>query len=312
MTAVQTDSAISINISDCLALANAATKLSLRPQHIRHPQAGQYLSSLRGRGMEFDELRLYQAGDDVRAIDWNVTARTGKTHTKLYREERDRPVIFWLDLRPSMFFATRVAFKAVIAARITALLSWAAYRNSDKIGGLLFSATEHTELRPQSGRSGLNHWFKMLTEHPAWQRGQTAKESEDSWQHALQRLTTVTHPGSLVFMLSDFTDTSEKDHAYFRKLAKHNDVTLIQINDIVEQHLPISGNLSLQHQQQTVRLNTQSTKVRKQYEQQYQQQQNKLLALCRKNHMQHLSLFTHDNYIQLLQKTYRNPNKQAK
>ena len=85
--------------------------------------------------MEFDELRLYQNGDDIRGIDWKVTARTGKTHTKLFREERERPVIFWLDLRPNMFFATRVAYKAVMAAKIAGYLSWAAYRNKDRIGG---------------------------------------------------------------------------------------------------------------------------------------------------------------------------------
>lgn len=300
------NSAVVININDCLQLASAAEGLSLQAQHILNQQSGQRLSNLRGRGMEFDELRLYQPGDDVRAIDWNVTARTGKTHTKLYREERDRPIIFWLDLRPSMFFATRKAFKAVIAAKIAALLSWAAYRNNDKIGGLIFSGSEHIELRPQGGRAGLNHWFKTLTEHSAWQN--TAKpQKTDSWQNALQRLTKVTHPGSLVFMLSDFADYSEKDKPYFSKLAKHNDLALIQVNDIIEKSLPSSGNLSLQHGEQVVRLNTQSKKIRDHYQQQFLEQQHKLFSLCRKERMQLMNIFTHDDYIKHLQSTFRNP-----
>ena len=239
---MQSSSPVQINLQDLLNCAVQSEGLSLKPQHIHNVQSGQHLSSLRGRGMEFDELRLYQNGDDIRGIDWKVTARTGKTHTKLFREERERPVIFWLDLRPNMFFATRVAYKAVIAAKMAAYLSWAAYRNKDRIGGFLFSDNEHTEIRPRSGRGALTDWFKQLSSHSSWfendkliiekhsdnkPKHRELLDGQQGWKNGLKRLSAAVHPGSLIFMISDFLDLTHNDQPYLAKLARHNDVALL-------------------------------------------------------------------------------------
>ena len=118
--------------------------------------SGGHLSPYKGRGVEFDESRPYQPGDDLRTIDWRVTARTGKPHTKVFREERNRPVFVWLDLRRPMLFATRGAYKGVRAAEMAALIAWSAVANGDRLGGLVFSETQHHELRPALGlRSAL-------------------------------------------------------------------------------------------------------------------------------------------------------------
>ncbi len=98
--------------------------------------AGNRQSRFRGRGIDFQESRNYQPGDDIRTMDWRVTARTGRPHTKVFQEERERPIIIVIDCNPSMFFGTRVAFKAVIAARLAALIAWAAIRNGDRIGAV--------------------------------------------------------------------------------------------------------------------------------------------------------------------------------
>ena len=123
---------------------------------------GGYVSPYRGRGMEFEEVRAYQPGDDIRNMDWRVTARTGRPHTKLFREERERPVLFLVDLGPSMAFGTRVAFKSVVAARAAALLAWAARDNGDRIGGIVFAGKRHRELRPAARERGMlpfsRHW----------------------------------------------------------------------------------------------------------------------------------------------------------
>jgi len=92
-----------------------------------------------GRGIDFEETRIYQPGDDIRTMDWRVTARTGKPHTKVYREERERPTFFLVDYNPSMFFGSKVAFKSVIAAKTAAILAWAAAREGNRVGGLVFS-----------------------------------------------------------------------------------------------------------------------------------------------------------------------------
>lgn len=298
-------SATQITLQDCLNEASAANSLAIRARKIQHQQAGQYLSSQRGRGMEFDELRLYQAGDDIRSIDWNVTARTGKTHTKLYREERERPVLFWLDLRAPMFFATRVAFKAVMAAKITALLAWVAYQQSDKLGGFIFSDTTHTELRPKSGRQGLMHLLHQVSQHPAWQTQQPPPHENKQWQHALQRLTTVAPTGSQIFMLSDFFDVATEHHAWLTKLARHNEMTCIQITDPFERALPKAGDLYIHSNQQTLTLHTQIKKNREQYQQAYEAQQQAFKNLCRRLHIHHFTVSTDEDYRRKLLELFK-------
>ena len=113
---------VHVSIPSLLKLRQAATGLDLRSRFIRARQGGSYMSAFKGMGMEFDEVRPYQPGDEVRHLDWRVTARTGRPHTKLFREERERPILLWVDYRANMFFATRGVFKSVLAARAAALL----------------------------------------------------------------------------------------------------------------------------------------------------------------------------------------------
>ena len=117
--------------------------------------AGTQRSPFKGRGINFEEVRRYQPGDEIRHMDWRVTARTGEPHLKLFQEERERPVIFVVDFTASMFFGTRVAFKSVIAARVATLLAWAALARGDRVGSLIFSEHGHQDLRPRGGRSGV-------------------------------------------------------------------------------------------------------------------------------------------------------------
>ena len=121
---------------------------------VRTLHSGAYDSVFHGRGMEFDESRLYQAGDDVRTIDWRLMARTGRVHTKLFHEERERPVRMLVDARPSMRFGTRDSFKSVLAARAAATLAWAARDAGDRVGGILLRSSGPTELEPSAVAAG--------------------------------------------------------------------------------------------------------------------------------------------------------------
>ena len=141
-------SPVQVTLADLVRLRAAGESLQLTAPRIRVAIEGGHVSPYKGRGVEFDESRPYQPGDDLRTIDWRVTARTGKPHTKVFREERNRPVFVWLDLRRPMLFATRGAFKGVRAAEIAALVAWSAVANGDRLGGLVFSETEHHEQRP--------------------------------------------------------------------------------------------------------------------------------------------------------------------
>ncbi len=127
-------------------------------------RAGGYLSGFKGRGMDFEEVRAYQPGDDVRLIDWRVTARTGKPFTKIFHEERERPVFIVVDLSATMFFGTKTAFKSVIAAKVAALIAWAAVKNGDRVGGIFYGGENCHELRPKSRNRGVLPFLKLLCE----------------------------------------------------------------------------------------------------------------------------------------------------
>ncbi len=132
-------------------------KLSLNAKRLPATRqlSGNYLANIKGRGMEFAEVRHYQPGDDVRAIDWAVTARTGKAHTKLFQEEKERPVFLLVDVSDSMIFGSQLVFKSVQACHLAALLSWQAKQRNDRLGGIVFNQQQVAELKPTSRNKGL-------------------------------------------------------------------------------------------------------------------------------------------------------------
>ncbi len=147
---------IEVSALELVALRGALAPLSAGPLgRVRSLQSGPWRSAFRGRGIEFDETRIYQAGDDVRTIDWRVTARTGRVHTKLFHEERERPVLLLLDQRAAMRFGTRSAFKSVAAARAAAALAWAARDGGDRVGAAVFGMEGREELPPQRTQHAL-------------------------------------------------------------------------------------------------------------------------------------------------------------
>src|SRR5690554_726431 len=127
--------------------------------------SGLHLSKMRGRGIDFEEFRPYQQGDDIRTIDWRVTARIGKPFTKVFREERERPVIIAVDQTSSMYFGSQVAFKSVIAAQAAAIFCWMAIDNGDRVGGLVYGDTEQSLVRPKRSRRSALHLLNMIHQY---------------------------------------------------------------------------------------------------------------------------------------------------
>ncbi len=143
-----------LSLSQLLRLRARSSLLDIsRGRRIRSRLAGGYLSPFRGRGLEFDEVRAWEQGDDPRTMDWRVTARTGTPHVKIYREERERPVILLADLGPSMRFGTRRALKSVACAEAAALIAWAAADNGDRVGGIVHGGGQRYAVRPRSRSS---------------------------------------------------------------------------------------------------------------------------------------------------------------
>jgi len=209
------------------------------------PASGPAMSRRLGRGLDFAEVREYQAGDDVRMIDWKVTARTGNTHTKLFVEERERPVSLVIDYRSHMRFGTQGMFKSVMAARLAALLGWTANFNQDRVGGFVFTDDWHSEIRPRTGRRGLMTLFRGIVDAqlraPTGDRGQ--------FSDTLSRLRTVVHGGSTVVLLSDFTGFDEKAKLAMGNLLQRLDILAIHIVDPIECELPESGRYAIKSTQ---------------------------------------------------------------
>jgi uncharacterized protein (DUF58 family) len=204
---------------------------------IQSKLAGTYLAKSKGRGMEFDEVRHYQNGDDVRTIDWRVTARTGKVHTKLFREEKERPVFILTDLGSSMRFGSSLLFKSVQATHLAALIAWHVKQRGDKLGGLVFSQQQHLELKPQSRSNGVLRYFHALTEvhqAEAGNRGLTLDE-------AISQLRRLVRPGSLVYILSDFSQFNAEGLHHIRAIRRHNEITCCPITDPLELRLPTNS-----------------------------------------------------------------------
>ena len=214
-------------------------KLQLQPTATAAYQqlAGNYLAKIKGRGMEFAEVRHYQPGDDVRTIDWAVTARTGKAHTKLFHEEKERPVFILLDLSDSMIFGSQFVFKSVQACHLGALLSWQAKQRGDRLGGIVFNQQQAAELKPQGRSKGL---MRFLHQSQQLCVKQPLKNSDQPQSLLLQlkRLSRLVQTGSQIHLISDFSQLDESCHKLLTLINRHNQINAWQISDPLEQVLP--------------------------------------------------------------------------
>ena len=271
-----------VSASDLIALRGAGERLALSPTWISARQAGGYRSPFKGRGMEFEESRRYQAGDDIRHMDWRVTARTGEPHTKLFREERERPVLLGMDFRPAMHFATRGAFKSVVACRLAALLAWRSAHQSDRVGGVLWSGASHRELRPKRGARGVLNLINALCDFAAGPGEAPGEPAGPGLEPLATRLRRVAHPGSLVFLLSDFRGFNEPSRDLLAQTARHNALMLILVHDPIEVELPPPGRYLLRDAERELVIDTRSEARRERYRSQFRARCDDVGQFCRK------------------------------
>lgn len=267
---------VSVKLSSLVQLSRFAKVINLRHRRIRSLQSGGYLSPQKGRGMEFEEVRPYQAGDDIRSMDWKVTARTGKPHTKIFREERERPVFISVDNRKTMQFATRGVFKSVQAKKLAGLIAWAAQHHGDRVGGQLFSEDYCQEIKPQNGKHGVLRFLNTLV-NPA-----TMTSHEFSFERVLSRLQHHTKPGSLIYLVSDFRGVSTNTEAYMAKLARHCQVVLIFVYDPLEKALPEQGRYRFTNNQREVVIDSSDKQKLSNYQQRFQDHYENLEKLAKK------------------------------
>jgi uncharacterized protein (DUF58 family) len=292
--AIDSNERVSVNLKMLIQMAESAGLLKLPRSAIRSRQGGGHLSRFKGRGMEFDESRLYQAGDDIRNIDWRVTARTGKTHTKLFREERERPFFISVDDRRAMRFASRGVYKSVQAAKLAALLAWAAQQRGDRLGGQVFHDSACRELKPQNGKPAVLSFFNyLLYDLPESHIPMTL-------EHTLARLVQHVRPGSLVYLISDFRGLEGRVESHIRKLCRHCDVVFMHIYDPLEAAWPGQGRYRLTDGQQEKQINSADLRQMQLYQDSFQQRQTQIQTLAKQTRARYVCCSTVDEPVQVL------------
>jgi uncharacterized protein (DUF58 family) len=297
--------AIEISVPQLVRLSRHAPILKLQSGQILARHAGDYQSPFKGKGMEFDESRLYQPGDDIRNIDWHVTARTNKTHTKLFREERERPVFVWVDLRSPMFFATRGCFKAVIAAQLSSLVAWGANHHGDRTGGIIFSDNVHHEFKPMRGKTGVLRLINQLVKHPAWQAQERNNQDDRAGGKALARLQRIARPGSLIYLLSDFRQLDDNAMSQINRLGRHNDLVMIYIYDQLEMRLPDAGHYRISNGRDELLIDTHDKQLVACHRSRFAEHTRRLEQVAGKNRIKLLTCTTEDNPVTVLSGAYK-------
>ncbi|MFQ5548935.1 MAG: DUF58 domain-containing protein [Woeseia sp.] len=296
-------SPVSVSQAGLIRLNGPARVIALDVLRVSSLQTGAYVSHFRGRGMEFDESRPYQPGDDPRNIDWRVTARSSEAYTKLFREERERPVLVVVDLRRTMHFATQGSFKSVLASRAAGLVSWAAHHRGDRLGGLIFGDTTHRELKPRLGRQAALRYLHELVNHPDWATDgdAPADDPEQPLTRAMAALRRVARPGSLAVVISDFVGFSRAAEAYLAGVARHNEVLAVFVSDPLEHVLPPPGRYRLVSRDAEMAIDTFARAARRDYEHAFEHRRHALEDFCQRYGIHLLAMSTEDDPVVCMQ-----------
>lgn len=287
-------------------------------QPARSLLSGGERTRFRGRGMDFEEVRLYQPGDDIRSIDWRVTARTQVAHTKIFREERERPVFMLVDQRSPLFFGSTRCFKSVLAAHIAALLSWAALANGDRLGALVFGDYDQRDVRPRRSKHAVLELLHQLQDYnhrllspiaplPASTPAHNTlnqRHKTNSLHEMLADARRIAKPGCALFIISDFHDIDTHAEQQLFELARHTDVTLIHVYDQLERQLISNSALTISNGSERMQLAANQKAFQQAYTRQFDQQFAQLTTICKRLRIPLLSYATQDDIQDGLRKAF--------
>lgn len=290
---------VRVDLRELLALRGAAAQLSQGMlARTREDMGGAHSSPFRGRGMEYAESRPYAAGDDVRHIDWRVTARTGRTHTKLFQPERDRSTAIVYDASPAMAFGTRGCFKSVQAARLAALMAWHALGEGDRLAAAACGVSNET-LPPLGGRRGV---LRVLDALVRWQPvGRAASTRERApLSRALDHLGRLLRPGSRVLLLLDARSVDEAASSALIRLHTHHDLAALLIADAIELAAPAPGDYRISDGNATTHAHLESGEARARWNQHFARQHQTAIDFLKRGMVRHRIVSTQEDPVQAL------------
>lgn len=256
-----------VSLKELVALQLQASGFSFLPRQPVHSiLSGRHGSRLRGRGLNFEELRHYHTGDDIRTLDWKVTNRTGKPHVRVYTEERERPVLLLVDQRISMFFGSRTRMKSVVAAELAALSAWRVLSAGDRVGALVFNDTDIVEVRPQRSRKTvLQVLHHILQFNHQLRADYPAVQNDAQFNHVLREAERLSSHDYLIVIISDMSGWNGESVKRIKRLARHNDVMASLVYDPLEKTLPESSQLVLSDGDMQIQVDSANARLSQQY-----------------------------------------------
>ncbi|MCZ6503076.1 MAG: DUF58 domain-containing protein [Gammaproteobacteria bacterium] len=239
------DHTVYADLRELMSFKHRAKGFSFLPRQPMHSVlAGRHASRLRGRGLNFEELRHYRSGDDIRAMDWKVTNRTGKPHVRVYTEERERPVILVVDQRVNMFFGSVRYMKSVIAAQLTSLAAWRVLASGDRVGAVIFDDSEVIEIRPHRSQKTVMRILKQtVAMNHRLNAGMSSERNDAQLSEVVHKTEQLCSHDHLVVIISDLSGWNEQTLKLVKRISRHNDIVSAHIYDPLERQLPESGRL---------------------------------------------------------------------
>ena len=296
------ESHIYTDAASLIRLKNDARGFSFLPkQPIHSLLSGRKRSRLRGRGLDFEELRHYRPGDDIRSMDWRVTNRTGKPHVRVFTEERDRPVILVVDQRLSMFFGSQRKMKSVMAAELAALAGWRVLDQGDRVGAIFFNDHGISQVKPSRNKRSL---MSMLAALSAMNRELRADSRDQSRPGQLPAALDVAERMAghdyLILIISDFDGWDERALGSVKRLAQHNDLIASLIYDPLEQDISEASNLVVSDGHYQLQLDPHKEGLGERFEASFHSAVSDLQAELRKHGMPVLTINTVDPVFEQL------------
>ncbi len=267
-----------VSLDDLLRLRHRAHGFSFLPRQPVHSLlVGRHASKLRGRGLDFEELRHYFEGDDTRTIDWAATARRGSPHVRVYTEERDRSVLLLVDQRQSMFFGSRLAMKSVVAAESAALSAFRVASLGDRVGAIVFSENGITEIRPQARESGVRQILAELVRQNQTLGTDAARPADPGLlNEALRRAARLAKHDWLVCPITDAAGADAESVKLVTEITAHNDVLTIFVHDPLEAELPDIGRAVVAGQDRQIEVDLSAGDLRRRFASDFAQRRSRL------------------------------------
>ena len=290
------------SLAQMIKLRYGARELTGFPKiQARQMLAGGHKSRFRGRGMDFDQVRIYQPGDDVRSIDWRVTARTQVPHTKIFSEERERPILVISDLRGPMFFGSQ-RLKSVVTCEISAALAWAGLAANDRAGGLVFGPQQQVDIKSRRSHHAVLQFIHALHEYSS----QLLEPQPDRYSlgDILEESRRFILPGSTVFIVSDFHDLGSSCERHLFELARHGNLNFCHVYDNIETELPPPSLYAVTDGQQRTMLDSSNKQLRQQFVDAFSQRSQHLRKLSEQLSAGLLPFNSADNVMSVLARAY--------